>query len=144
MAAKQIIFDSNYRPALWDSPQQAREHLEAILPMSDLALPTLQDEHALWGIQSVEECLALYTDKGVAELVIKSEDLSAHAFTASAQESQQAPAISATDTTGAGDAFNAGYISARYSGADLASSLSNAHALAGKVVQQRGAILPLN
>ena len=105
-------------------------------------LPTLDDEQALWNVQSIKECHSLYTGQGVSELVIKGADLTAYAFAGSVGETLQAQAVTAVDTTGAGDAFNAAYVTSRFSGGDLQTALSQAQALAALVVQQRGAILP--
>ncbi len=44
-----IIFDSNYRPALWQSPADARACYQQLLAITTLALVTDDDEQALWG-----------------------------------------------------------------------------------------------
>lgn len=137
-----VVFDPNYRPTLWDNPGQARQTIKAVLPLCDIALPTLQDERTLWGIETVAECRALFATEGVTELVIKGDDLTAYVFSSEGEVSQQAPAVAALDTTGAGDAFNAAYLGARLDGLDLHTALDRAQALAARVVQQRGAILP--
>ena len=43
-----LAFDSNYRPALWASRDDAREATSAILSMADLLLVTFDDEQRLW------------------------------------------------------------------------------------------------
>ena len=50
--------------------------------------------------------------------------------------------ISPVDTSGAGDAFNAGYLDARLSRAPIAEAARAGHALAGWTIQRRGAIPP--
>lgn len=50
-------------------------------------------------------------------------------------------ASSATDTTGAGDAFTAGFLVARAKGQDFASALAFGHAVAAKALSARGAEL---
>lgn len=137
-----IVFDPNYRPVLWDDAEQARRHCAAVLPFCDTVLPTLQDEAALWDVHTFEACRDHYQQYGVAELVIKGADLISHVFTAEEHFEQQAPLISAVDTTGAGDAFNAGYLAARLTGGGLRTALTNAQQLSAEVVQHRGAILP--
>ncbi len=48
------------------------------------------------------------------------------------------------DTTGAGDSFNAGYLAARLTGASPVDAARAGHALAGRVIMHRGAIIPRN
>jgi 2-dehydro-3-deoxygluconokinase len=137
-----IVFDPNYRPALWDNQDQAQDHYRAVLPLCDIALPTLDDERVLWGLDSHTQCAALYRDAGVAEIVIKGDALITHVITNDTNASWQADQVAATDTTGAGDAFNGAYLAARLDGADIASAVAGAQQLARSVVQHRGAILP--
>mgnify|MGYP001817276892 FL=1 len=85
-----IIFDPNYRPALWDDGDQAREIIRKILPLCDLVLPTLEDEHQLWGIDDVKDCVAFYRDLGVGEVVVKAPDLTAHVWTPAVHVSRPA------------------------------------------------------
>jgi 2-dehydro-3-deoxygluconokinase len=50
--------------------------------------------------------------------------------------------VPVVDTTGAGDAFNAGYLAARLGGKPPADAVAAARRLAGVVVQHPGAIIP--
>ena len=137
-----VIFDPNYRPRLWDSREQAQQHCEAVLPHCDMVLPTLDDETALWGIDSVKACSRFYSGYGVSELVVKAPQLVAHVFAAGEHHSQQAAVVAALDSTGAGDSFNAGYLALRLRGESPGAALSSAQQLAARVVQHRGAIIP--
>lgn len=139
-----IIFDPNFRPGLWDSLEQAQRHYRDIIPLCDLALPTLDDENLLWKIDSIEQCRDLYLQQGISELVVKGGDLTAHVFHKDEYIQRQARPVSAVDTTGAGDSFNAGYLASRLKGESIEESLFNAQELAAAVVQHRGAILPRN
>lgn len=51
------------------------------------------------------------------------------------------PVESTTDTTAAGDAFNAGYLAARFDGADPVAAAEAGHEVAAKVISQPGAII---
>jgi 2-dehydro-3-deoxygluconokinase len=137
-----IVFDPNYRSALWDSDAQARDYCRQVLPHCSMVLPTLEDDHALWGIDSPQESAAMYMDSGASEVVVKGADLVAHAFCEAQIAQRQAEKVAAVDTTGAGDSFNAAYLAARLQGAPLDLALAAGQQLAAKVVQHRGALLP--
>ncbi len=54
---------------------------------------------------------------------------------------QTQPAV--VDTTAAGDAFNAAYLAARIRGLNPIEAAHQGHTLAGKVIEHRGAIMPV-
>lgn len=137
-----IVFDSNYRPQLWDSADQARHGYLAVLKHCDTVMTTQEDDRVLWGVASVDETRVIYQDHGVGELLVRDEALNAFVFRAEDQQQLQAEKVNAVDTTGAGDAFNAGFLAERLAGADTARALAAAQALSTRVVQHRGAILP--
>jgi len=137
-----VAFDPNYRPALWDDAEQARRHCQALLARCDIALPTLDDDVALWSVRDVQDCHEFYAGHGIAEIVVKGPALTAYAWGGGDTAQRRAQALPAVDTTGAGDSFNAGYLAARLGGANLAAALAAGQDLAADVVQHRGAILP--
>jgi 2-dehydro-3-deoxygluconokinase len=137
-----IIFDPNYRPGLWRDREQARQHYREVLPLCDILLPTLEDETALWGIETVDACHAMYRELDVREIVIKGCDLTTHVFAGEQTFKQRAQPVTALDTTGAGDAFNAGYLAQRLQGKSIEAAVTGAQQLSAAVVQHRGAILP--
>jgi 2-dehydro-3-deoxygluconokinase len=137
-----IVFDPNYRPHLWQDREQAQFHYRQILPLCDILLPTLEDETALWGIDTVEDCHSMYRAFGLRELVIKGPELVTEVFCGQEHVSRRASAVTAVDTTGAGDSFNAGYLAARLQDKSIADAVACAQKLSATVVQHRGAILP--
>ena len=139
-----IVFDPNYRPALWDDREQARRFYGEVLPKCDIALPSIEDEKALWDIETEEDCLALYSEFNLRELVIKGHDLTTHVHCGQQQVIRKATPVEAVDTTGAGDAFNAGYLAARFTGRSIDDAITSAQNLSAKVIQHPGAILPTN
>ena len=142
-AGDQIIFDPNYRPRLWDDVAQARDCCMAVLPYCDLILPTQEDDLALWAMASADQSIDFYRRHGVGEVVVKGPELRVQAWSRTGSATRQAEAIAAVDTTGAGDAFNAGYLASRLAGVGLEQSLAAAQQLAARVVRHHGAILPL-
>lgn len=137
-----VIFDPNFRPALWDDIQQARDCYRSVLPWCDTVLPTLDDDNALWGFDSVSDCYDFYCGFGIEELVIKTDALCVYGYLAKERCRVQAERIKALDTTGAGDAFAGAYVASRMRGERMEEAILSGQALAAKVVMHRGAIIP--
>ncbi|PZU56995.1 MAG: sugar kinase [Sphingobium sp.] len=137
----QVAFDSNFRPLLWSSTEEARATVEVIGPLIDIALPTLVDEVALFGPQRPDDVAARWRAWGVAEVAVKNgADGCVIGGDGGAFRVTPARPIAAIDSSGAGDAFNAGYLAARLNGRPAQRAAAVGHALAGWVIGQHGAI----
>ena len=137
-----IIFDTNYRPVMWPNKKKAQQIVSDTLAQVDIALPTFEDEQALFGDDSVHACLARLQAAGVKEIVIKCGPNPC--FVAEAGEVQTVraePVAQVVDTTAAGDSFNAGYIAGRIQGLTPCQAATCGHKLASVVVTQKGAIM---
>ena len=138
-----IVYDPNYRAALWTSPQEARDWAHRIYREASVALPGFDDEKALFNDATPEHTCARLAALGVAEIVVKNGTSPCTAATG--QDVAGFPVTArerVVDTTAAGDSFNAGYIAARLSGSDIATSVRAGQFLAGEVIQYPGAIIP--
>lgn len=137
-----VIFDSNYRPGLWPSKEVTQNTLTAMMKLTDIALLTLDDEQLLWDIDSANDCLALYSQHNISEIVIKRGSQSVIAKFEGRQFEIEVPRVNNTiDTTGAGDTFNAGYLAGRLKGLTLEESIALAIKCAAQTIQHRGAII---
>lgn len=138
-----IVFDGNYRPRNWPCASSARAATTLLWQLTDLALPTFDDEAALHGDRSPEATLERLNAAGVTRAAIK---LGADgALVADGDRIARVPALvvpTVVDTTAAGDAFNAGLIAAHLRGDSLDAAARAGHALAARVIQHRGAIVP--
>ncbi|MFY7867246.1 sugar kinase [Roseateles sp.] len=143
-----VVFDSNYRPSLWESVEQARLVLDQAFRSASLALVSLDDHAALWALQhDSNAALERAKDLPCPELVIK-RGAEPALLRASGQQAvwQQVPTEAVTevvDSTAAGDAFAAAYLYARLCGKSVEQSARQGHRLAAQVIRCPGALIPL-
>lgn len=134
-----VSFDPNIRARLWTSRNVLRQTLTAILQLVDIALPSFDDEAAHFGDASPLATLARFQAAGVAEVVVKN---GAGAVTHPAGQVETPAVRDVRDTTGAGDAFNAGYLAARVLGQPVEEAIRAGQALSAVVLRHPGARAP--
>lgn len=139
-----IVFDSNYRPSGWASAAHAAAAMTETLALTDIALPTLADEQAVFGDADEAACVSRLRAAGVREIVVKlgPEGCLVAAPDGPALRVSAVPGVAVVDTTAAGDAFNGGYLAARLQGATPLAAAHVGNALAAEVVAAPGALLP--
>jgi 2-dehydro-3-deoxygluconokinase len=138
-----VAFDGNYRPRGWSSVGIARRAFGEILPLVDLALPTLEDEQALFADADADSCIARLRGAGIKEIVVKRGGLGCRIFAdGDCLDVPPPKVVQPVDTTAAGDSFNAGYLAARFSGASAVDAARAGHRLAGVVIMSPGAVIP--
>ena len=134
-----ILFDPNVRPALWESTNEARRSIETILPTVDIFLPSAADLATLWGESHNRE--EIFRGLDLDHVVVKCGAEPTELWTDGVRTLHPVtPAHNVRDTTGAGDAFNAGYIAAIGRGVAPTEAVRAGGALAARVVRVRGAI----
>ncbi len=143
-AGARIAFDGNFRPRGWGGDKErARGVFQRFLALCDVALPTFDDEQALWGDSSPVDTIARLGALGVGEVAVKNGADGALVRAGGSEFVAPVPErIIAVDTTAAGDSFNAGYLAGRLRGAEPADSALLGHRLAVGVIGHRGAIVP--
>ena len=138
-----VVYDNNYRPALWASAAHFRSTDQLVLPQVDIFLPSLDDAISSGVAQSETEALARFRSLAVPEIVLKNGTepvvLLYEGSEVSIPVKAQSPVV---DTTGAGDGFNGGYLAARLLGHTPAEAVQVGMRVSGTVVCHRGAILP--
>jgi 2-dehydro-3-deoxygluconokinase len=135
--------DGNYRPRGWPSAGQARETIKRFWSLSDIALPTFDDEAQLWGDADPQAAADRLFALGVREVAIKLGPAGALAGRAGTLTTvAPSGAIEPIDTTGAGDSFNAAYLAARLRGHPIEAAARAGNTLAGVVIRHRGAVVP--
>lgn len=144
LAGTTIAFDTNSRRRLWSSEAEMQEAMIDGYKVSTLALPTFDDEKAIFEDTNPEDCLKRITDYGVQEIVVKNGSNPCLVL-ASTKQSFVAPqpVQNLVDTTGAGDSFNSGYVAARLAGISPFDAAKFAHRVAGRVIGGHGALLDM-
>lgn len=138
-----VVFDSNYRPKLWPSTLVTRQTYEAMYRLTDIALPTIEDEQQVFDDADQNEIVERLQSWGVQEIALKMGAHGCLVVTGDTRELVSAKTVTVVDTTSAGDSFNAGYLACRLRGQAAADAAINGHRLASVVIQHQGAIIPV-
>lgn len=141
-AGSLVAFDPNYRARLWADAATARQAITEAFAVTDIALPTYPDEQALFGDATPEATANRLKQAGVREIVVKNGEDPALVTAGAMAETVPAIRVVAIDTTGAGDAFNGGYLAGRLAGRQPGEAVRCGHAVAAAVVQVPGALAP--
>ncbi len=144
-----LAFDPNHRPALWDGPAAAAAGAR-LTGLGATILASAEDAQALYGgalhgAADPAAAVRRWLDAGAAEVVLRRGAAPCLIGVAGTGEFIEVPAqisVAVRDTTAAGDAFNAAYLMARLGGAELREAADAGHALAARVIQTPGALLP--
>ena len=134
----QISFDTNLRPALWQSEADMIETINAIAAQSDIVLPGLSEGRKLTGLDSPEEIAKFYLDAGAKAVVIKLGPKGA--YVNNGEEAFYSPAYQVTvvDTVGAGDGFAVGCVSGLLEGLSWKDAILRAAATGGLATTSEG------
>lgn len=138
----EIAFDSNFRPALWDSREQAQNCYKALLPLVDVALVTFDDEAMLWADNDEQATITRLSSFNIPKIIVKQGSLGATVCEKGKQTFVSTiPVEHVVDTTSAGDSFNAGFLVGYLQGKPLDECCRQGNQLAGIVIQHQGAII---
>jgi len=141
-AGVKIAFDGNFRPSGWPDGEAAKAWFRKVFEITTIALPTLEDECAMFGKVDEKMVAARLHDFGVDEVVVKLGK--AGCFLSTSDHSaiiEACPVDRVIDSTAAGDSFNAAYLAARLTGVAPKEAARCGHRLASEVVCHRGAVI---
>lgn len=137
-----VIFDPNYRPQLWTSVEHARLWTDKAYALADIAFPGCDDHKTLYGHQNLTEVQNHVTALNVKEIVIKNGEHGIQIFNQGQHSIVPAHKVNKViDTTAAGDAFNGGYLAARFAGHNVQMAAGFGAKIAAYVIGFRGAIV---
>ncbi|MEB3287116.1 MAG: sugar kinase [Vampirovibrionales bacterium] len=131
--------DINYRESLWKGVSHALDALNELLPLVDVILPSTPDDtQGLIGFSKPEQIIDYFLFKGVQVVAVKAGRDGC--YIGYKKEVIHVPAlvVQAVDTTGAGDAFNGGFLHGLACGFSLLESARIGVTAAGLKVTGRG------
>ena len=144
VAGATVAFDSNSRRRLWRSDSEMKASTIEGYKVSTLALPTFEDEQAVFGDSQPIDCLKRIAGYGLSEIVVKDGAKPALVMAdGTVIAVPPEPVEGVVDTTGAGDSFNGGYIAARMANQTPSNAAKFAHKVAGRVICTKGALLDM-
>ena len=143
-AGAQVALDPNLRPRLWADAATMRACVTRAAGLSDLVLPSLDDETAHFGDTGAEATVERYLGAGAGSVVVKAGGgpIRFGGAGGSGLVDDLAPEVP-VDTTAAGDSFNAGFLAAWLGGQDSADAVRAGHAVSRQVIRRRGALVEL-
>jgi sugar/nucleoside kinase (ribokinase family) len=101
-----VLFDPNWRPALWPAPAAAAAAHRDLLPHVDWYLCGLEEGRLLWGGDSAEDVIAAVRAAGAGDAVVRIGERGA---VVDAEVVPPARVSDVLDEVGAGDGFAAGF-----------------------------------
>jgi 2-dehydro-3-deoxygluconokinase len=137
-----IVFDPNIRPQLWQNKDRMQDVISYAASLSDIVMPSFDDETNTFGDKSPEETAKRYSKLGAKIVVVKNgPDDTIHLQKDVMTLFPVARLESITDTTAAGDSFNGSYLAATLSGASTLEAVRIAQRCASQVIQHKGALV---
>ena len=142
---KKIAFDPNLRPKLWNDKKEMCDVIMAGANLSDIILPSFEDEANWFSDSDPISTLKRYQNAGAETVVVKNAGEPVSFF------SQQEigtfpidPVEKLIDSTAAGDSFNSEILVGLLRKISLTEAIKNGAHLAKKVIMGKGALVKSN
>lgn len=137
-----VSYDTNLRLKLWPL-DRARAVIHAAVAQSDICLPGLDDAQLLTGLQDPDAIADFYLNLGVEVVGLTLGKAGALIATPDRREIIPGIQCAAIDATGAGDAFDGGFLTEFLATRDPFSAARFANVAAGLSTEGWGAVDPL-
>ncbi len=132
-----VSFDPNLRPELL-GVEESRRWLAPLLDLSDLLLPSGEEARMLAGCSSDDEACQSLLKRGAKVVALKQGENGCRVFTHESRFDSPGFKIDAVDPTGAGDCFDAGFITGFLQGLSLEKTARLANAMGALGAGRRG------
>lgn len=143
-AGKTVVFDSNLRPRLWSDGQEMRDAIMQAAAISDIVLPSYDDEAAHFGDTDIAATRDRYLNAGAKTVIVKNGAGDVQ-FSHNGETGHVTPPTptAVIDTTSAGDCFNAGFLVGLHATGSAADAITLASRTACHIIAHKGALVPL-
>lgn len=131
-SGKTTVLDTGWDPSDW--PERHIEEIKRFLKYTDIFLPDLVEARAIVGKKNLTEVLNTLVQWGPSTVVVKMDQEGSVAIEDGKIYHQPSFKVKVTDTTGAGDTFNAGFLYGTMNGWDLNKTLQFASVFASLYV----------
>ena len=134
----EVSLDTNIRLKLW-SPAEARRTLMEYIGSSNILFTDIEDSEIILGDKDPKTAAEKFLSMGPQVVVVKMGDKGAYVANSGGDKAMvEAHKVPVVDVIGAGDAFDAAFLSCRLKGYDLDKSLEVANAAGALCVTVRG------
>lgn len=141
MPDKRVCFDSNYRPRLWASQDEARHYTTHAWQNCDIALPSADDEMDLYGDSDEAAVVDRLHRFGVERGALKRGATGPIDLGSNPVDVEFPTVSNVVDSTAAGDSFNGAYLAKLLEGGSSSDAMLAGHRCASHVIQFKGAIV---
>jgi 2-dehydro-3-deoxygluconokinase len=134
-----VIFDPNWRPPLWDSPQAASAACAEVLPYADWVLCGAEEGALLFGADTPAATISAIRAAGAGDAVVR-VGAGGAVVLVDGEPTTVPPerTVEVVDEIGAGDAFAAGFAFGLLRGREPAEAVRSAHRLAAAALEGSG------
>ncbi|MDD2764630.1 MAG: sugar kinase [Opitutaceae bacterium] len=132
-----VSFDPNLRPELL-GVSEARRWLDPLLSLADVLLPSGEEARLLTGCPTDHDACRSLIRRGAQIVALKRGAAGCTVYTAEGQFNSPGFKIKAVDPTGAGDCFDAGFVTGFLGGQSLQETARLANAMGALGASRRG------
>ena len=134
-----ICYDLNIRKALWNDSSELSSILDELAPLADALFVTDEDDEFLFGPRDGETAIRDYRARGFSHVIFRrGGEPTVVGYRGDIFEVPVPRVSNIVDTTGAGDAFNAGFIAAMLKGHPPYECTAMGNAAAASSIGSRG------
>lgn len=138
-----VCFDPNYHSMIWKKGENGIEYIKSLISKVDIVKPSEDDAERLFGKDIVENQVAKFLKLGAKLVIMTLGKDGAIVSNGSETIKLNTRATDVIDTTGAGDAFWAGFYTAIIKGYTLRESLNLGLAVSAYKLKYNGAVIDL-